>query len=203
MSAAFGIKGAIIERLQKYPFFARFTFGQSQSRQIQPEDLPYCGVYQLPEVQLPDGDANAGEPKLKSESILGVSIILSNIESEELEQALDTAFDIIMVGLLQDATFIGFRPVGTYDIEGVSRVTRQHVFGTLGSTNQVPIGELRVEMTFITRYEYPPDIVDWLKLVHLETAYPSLEEAASVQQVIVPINLPTGDDDEGSPSGSP
>jgi len=201
MSAAHNIKLGIIERLQQYPFFAKFTFGENQSRQVQPEDLPYCGVYQLPEAQKADGDLNAGEPKLRSESVIGLSIILVNIESDELETALDVAFDIVMVGLLQDATFIGFAPAGLYSIEGVSAVNRHNVFGTLGSQNELPIGELRIEITFITRYDYPPDIVDWLEHVHLETVYPSLEEAPSVQQIIVPIDLAT--DDGGSPQGSP
>jgi hypothetical protein len=196
MSAAFLIKGAIKERLQTYPFFARFTFGENRSQQVNPEDLPYCGIYQLPETQAPDGDPNAGEPRFKTDSIIGLSVILRNVESNELESALDTAFDIVMIGLLQDASFIGFHPAGSYNIEGISHVHRENVFGTLGSTNETPIGELRVELSFITRYDYPPDIVDWLKLVHLETAYPSLEKAPSVQQVIAPINLPT---DEGSP----
>jgi len=128
-------------------------------------------------------------------------VILQNIQADELENALDTAFDVIMIGLLQDPTFIGFAPAGSYSIEGIPRVRRQNVFGTIGSQNETPIGELRVEITFVTRYDYPPDVVDWLKLVVLTTAYPSLEEAPSVQQVTVPMELPT--DDEGSPGGSP
>lgn len=194
MSAAHRIQAGIIERLQQFPFFHKFTFRRNQSHQVVPNDLPYCAVYQLPETQVSDGDLNAGEPRLKSESILGISVILKNIQADELEDALDTAFDIIMVGLLTDPTFIGFEPAGGYWIEGISRVKRQHAFGSLGSTNETPIGELRVEFTVVTKYDYPPEVVDWLKLVHLETAYPSLEEAPLVQQVTVPIELPTGDE---------
>ena len=87
MSAAFGIKTAIIERLQQYPFFSTFTFRANQSQQVMPDELPYCAVYQLPEMSVADGDPNAGEPSLKSESIIGISVILRNIESDELEEA--------------------------------------------------------------------------------------------------------------------
>jgi hypothetical protein len=193
MSAARRIQHGITERLKNFPFFAKFTFRESQSYQVQPNDLPYCGIYQLPEIQTSDGDLNVGEVRLKSESIIGLSIILRNIQAEELEAALDTAFDIMMVGLLQDSTFIGFPPQGQYWIEGVSRVRRQHVFGSLGSSNETPIGELRVEFSFITKYDYPPNVKDDLELVVLETAYPSLEAYESTQQVLVPINLQFGD----------
>ncbi len=193
MSAIRNIQLGIVERLKAFPFFAKFTFRMAQAYQVQPTDLPYCGVYRLPEVQVSDGDYNAGEPRLKSEAIVGLSVILRNVQSEELEDALDIAFDIIMVGLLQDPSFIGFPPAGLYDIEGVTKVRRQNVFGSIGSTNETPIGELRLEFTFITKYDYPPNIMDDLELIHLETAYPSLEEAESVQQVTVPINFKSTD----------
>jgi hypothetical protein len=192
MSAPRKIQQGIVERLQAFPFFSKFTFRKAQSYQVQPADLPYCGVYLLPEVQTADGDWDAGEPRLKSESIVGVSVILRNIQADEMEDALDIAFDIIMKGLLQDPTFIGFRPAGLYDIEGVPKVRRQNVFGTLGSQNETPIGELRCELTFVTKYDYPPNVTDDLDLIVLETAYPSLEEYERVQQVTVPINLQSG-----------
>jgi len=192
MSEVRKIQHGIVERLKAFPFFAKFTFREAQAYQVQPTDLPYCGVYLLPETQGSDGDWNAGEPRLRSESIVGISVILRNVESDELESALDVAFDIIMRGLLQDPTFIGFAPAGLYDIEGVTRIRRQNVFGALGSQNETPIGELRAEFTFVTKYDYPPNVTDDLDLIHLETAYPSLEEADSVQQVTVPINLQTG-----------
>jgi hypothetical protein len=196
MSAAHKIQAGMIDRLKVIPFFHKFTFRRAQSYQVMPEDLPYCGVYQLPETGTADGDPNAGEPRYKSESIIGVSVILRNIEAEELEDALDVAYDVIMVGLLQDSTFIGFPPAGQYDIEGVPRVRRQNIFGSVGSANETPTGELRLEMTFTTRYDYPPEIEDWLMLVNLQTAYPSLEDVDKVQQVHVPIQLLTEEPEE-------
>lgn len=191
MSAARKIVKGVVERLRSYPFFSKFNFRTAQSYQVMPTDLPYCGVYQLPEEQSPDGDLNVAEPRFRSSSIIGISVILRNTEAEELEDALDTAFDVIAIGLLEDPTFIGFAPAGTYDIEGIARVKRTHVFGSLGSTNECPTGELRLEFTFITKYDYPPDVRDELELIHLETAYPSLEEAGKVQQVVAPVDLRT------------
>jgi hypothetical protein len=193
MSAIRKIQIGMVERLKLFPFFAKFTFRMAQSYQVQPADLPYCGIYVLPEVQTADGDGNAGEPRLKSESMIGISVILRNVQADELENALDTAFDVIMIGLLQDPTFIGFPPVGQYDIESIPKVRRQYVFGSIGSGNETPIGELRCEFSFITKYDYPPNIYDNLDLIVLETAYPSLEAYESTQQVLVPINLQTGD----------
>src|SRR5580765_5892939 len=167
MSAARNIQHGIVERLRKYPFFAKFTFRENQSYQVMPGDLPYCGVYMLPEVQSADGDLNAGPVRLKSESMIGISVIFRNVNPDELENAMDVAFDIIMIGLLQDSTFTGFPPEGQLWIEGVPRVRRQNVFGSIGSTNETPIGELRVEMTFLTKYDYAPNIIDDLELVVL------------------------------------
>jgi len=192
MSAARTIVYGISQRLQALPFFHDFTFRENQSHQVMPHELPYCAVYQLPEVSNSDGDWNAADPKFKSESIIGISVILKNIESTELEDALDGAFDVITVGLYTDAEFMALKTPSEFSIEGVSRMRRQTMFGTLGSTNETPIGELRLEMTFITRYDYPPDIRDDLNLVVLKTLYPSLEEAPSVQQVTVPMDLVTG-----------
>jgi hypothetical protein len=191
VSAARNIRDGIIERIPVLPFFRKFKIGRSQDIQIMPTDLPYVAVYLLSESGSPDGDYNAGEPKLKLESRIGISVMLKNIESNELEDALDTAHDVLMAGLLTDATFWGFQTA--YQIEGLVRMSRQLNYGQLGATNETPIGELRLELTFATRFDYPPNIVDDLKLIHLETAYPSIEERESVQQVIAPFDLTVED----------
>jgi hypothetical protein len=193
MSAARNIQLGMVERLKQFPFFSKFTFRMAQSYQVQPNDLPYFGIYMLPENQAADGAYNVGEPRLRSETTIGLSVILRNVQADELETALDTAFDVIMIGLLQDPSFIGFPPAGEYWIEGVTKVRRQYVFGNIGSNNETPIGELRVEFTFVTKYDYPPNVVDDLDLIVLETVYPSLEAYERTQQVLVPINLQTGD----------
>jgi hypothetical protein len=187
MSSARNIRDGILERLPKLPFFRTFKFSRSQAHQVMPTDLPYAAVYLMPEVGSPDGDLNASDPTFRYESNIGISVMLKNIEAEELEDALDVAYDVVMIGLLTDASFMGF--LTPYMIEGISKIRRQNVFGTLGSQNETPVGELKLDLTFVTRFDYPPNIVDELKLIHLETAYPSLERAPSTQQVIVPIDL--------------
>lgn len=191
MSSAKKIRDGILERLPKLEFFRKFKFARSQSYQVLPADLPFAAVYIMPTSSTADGDPNAGEPRFKSENVVGISVMLRNIEANELEDALDAAYDVIMIGLLTDATFFGFQT--GYYIEGISKVHRQNVFGVLGSTNETPVGELRLDMTFVTRYDYPPDIRDELELIHLETVYPSLERAASTQQVVAPIDLTAED----------
>ena len=42
------------------PFFANYTKRKNKMLQVQPDLLPYLGVYLLDETMTPDGDANAG-----------------------------------------------------------------------------------------------------------------------------------------------
>ena len=187
MSTARVIRDGILERLPQLPFFHKFKFSRAQSKQPQPTDLPFAAVFLLPEIGGPDGDYNAGEPRFRKESQIGISVMLNNIEAEELEDALDAAFDVIMIGLLTDPSFMGFKT--KYHIEGVSKYRRQNVFGVLGSSNETPTGELRLDLTFVTRTGYDPDVRDDLELIHIETVYPSMAARFSTQQVFVPIDL--------------
>lgn len=190
MSNARAIRDGIAERLPQLPFFRTFTVRTSRAYQVQPTDLPYLGIYLMGEGLASDGDPNAGEPKFKYESIIGISVMLKNIDADELEVALDTAYDVVMIGLLTDPSFMGFQT--EYAIEGVSKGTREFTYGPLGSTNETPIGELQLQLTFITRYDYPPEIVDDLRIVHLETVYPSVAEAPYVQQIVAEWDLAIG-----------
>jgi hypothetical protein len=192
MSQARVIRDGILERLQALEFFGKFHFSRSQSYQVAPEDLPYAAVYMMAETKT-DANWNTGIPDLMSDSEICISVILRNVNGEELEDALDAAHDVILISLLTDADFMNLSSASKYKIEGLRRVRRQNVFGSLGSSNETPIGELRLDMTFVTRYDYPPNIRDDLKLVHLETVYPSLERAPATQQVIVPIDLSATD----------
>lgn len=191
MSQARVIRDGILERLPQIPFFRKFVkFGMTRAYQVQARDLPYVGVYLLPDMASSDGDWNAGAPKFKHECEIGMSVIMPNIEADELENALDAAYDAITIGLLADEKFMQMGPHSKYNIEGVDRIAKSIVYGTVGNNNETAMGELQIGMTFVYRFDYPPEILDDLKTIHLETVYPSLDRAESTQQVKVVVDYP-------------
>jgi hypothetical protein len=183
------IRDGIIERLKAFPQYAQFKFGTDPSHQVQPEEVPYIGVYQMPEEMNYDGAWNETEPHFSHDADIGISVILANNDGEALEDNLDASFDLVSNGLISDPTFIGFRNI--YQIEGIKKMVRQHLFGLSGSTNEMPIGEMRLTITFTFRYVYPPTITDVLERVVITTAYPSIEKKDEVQQVFMPVEVPT------------
>jgi len=186
------IRDGILERLPQIGFFHKFKkFGFTRAYQVQPTDLPFVGVYLLPDTGRADGDANAGAPKFVHSCEIGMSVILPNIEADELENALDAAYDAITIGLLADEKFMQMGPLSKYNIEGVNHISKIITYGTVGNQNEMPIGELQLNMTFVYRFDYPPEILDILETVHLETVYPSLEKAESTQQVKLVIDIET------------
>ena len=188
------IRDAILERLPLIPFFHKFKFKRTAANQIMPEDLPCVVVHMLPETMTSDGDYNAAEPRFKHTAEIGISVVLKNIVAEELEDALDASFYVIANGLLTDATFIGFQTASK--VSGVPKMTRSHSYGNVGSTNETPVGIANIMLQFEYRYDYPPVVRDDLKLIHLETIYPSLAKKDSVQQAIMPIDLTVVDSPE-------
>jgi hypothetical protein len=192
MSQARVIRDGILERLPQLEFFRKFKkFGFTRAYQVQPTDLPYVGVYLLPDTGRADGDWNATAPHFIHHCEIGMSVILPNIEADELENALDAAYDVITIGLLADESFMQMGPLSKYNIEGVNHISKTITYGTVGNQNETPIGELQLNMTFVYRFDYPPEILDDLITVHLETVYPSLEEAEKTQQVKIVVEYET------------
>jgi len=188
------IRDGALARLKKLPFFTGFkTFRRSPMHVMQGDEMPLAAVFLLPEMMEPDGDANAGEPRFIHSAQFGFSIVIINNDDDTQENELDAAFWSIMNGLLTDASFlINCSPYPTSQpikIEGITRISRQHVYGTIGKS-ETPIAELRMQMTITYRTNWPPVVKDDLKVIHVKTAFPIEGDTASTLQVETEYDIP-------------
>jgi hypothetical protein len=154
-----------LERLQKMPWFADFTFSDNKSVQIQPQDIPFCGVYFINEANTPDGDANVGEPRFRCMTTIGFSVIVQYDAASTVGKTLDIAYQAIIRGLLSDPTFYNNKE---FKIQAFTRGMRQHVYGAIGKENEMPIAEMRFELTCdlgtITYEPFVPDILETVRI---------------------------------------
>lgn len=121
--------------------------------QLQPLDLPCLSVGIISETMTPDGDANAGDPHFMSHVTIGIGVVRGFDDTSVLDGRIDADITDIETKLLTDPTFVRLWP-GTL-FEGVIQITRRRLYPQDGETY---FCELRLEMTFETRVEYPPAI---------------------------------------------
>jgi hypothetical protein len=183
------IRDAMLQRIRLMPFFVDFAkFGRSRRLSIQPDGIPYVGVYLCDETMVPDGDYNAGDIRFTHALRIGFSVIVYNNDEDNTEDQLDGAFWALMNGLLCDATLTNLFETdipGNAVIEGFSRGTRRHFYSVTSGSEQ-PIGELQMDLTCVLRTRWAPTITDDLKVIHVETSFPiagTEEEKAGIQQV--------------------
>lgn len=138
------VRDALFDRVKAMPFFADFTFAKNKMMRVQTQDLPYCGVYLVNELLLPEGDANAGDIRLRDTARYGFSVIVIDNENEGGEETLDQAFAEITTGLLTDTTLTGFN---NKLLQGITRGERMHIYGSMALDNETPILELQFDMT--------------------------------------------------------
>ena len=182
----------LLSRVQNLPFFNGFIFTGNKSVSIQPESIPFCGVYLLQEFMAPDGDANVGQPRFRTSVRYGFSVIVQNNDPVLAEAMLDKAYQALTIGLFSDASLYNNKQ---FKIQSFIGGTRQHVFGHLSMNQESPIAELRWElMCDLGVIDYPPDVPDVLEVIHLETVYPSQDKKDTTRQVKVEYDM---DQNEG------
>jgi hypothetical protein len=192
------IRDMFFSKLVAHPFFGGFTARGSRMLQVLTNRIPYLGVYFVSEDMTPDGDLNTGEIRFLHYLKLGFSVIIVNNDPVACEAKLDQAFWTIMNTLWRDPYLMNLIDTRAYPggvgnpdnvrIEGVSRGTRRHVFGSAGLNNETPIGELQYEAIVKYGANYAPIIVDNLLLIHSETAMVradgTIPDADEVQRVV-------------------
>lgn len=183
-SYAMVVRDAIMARVTAMPFFGDFNFGTNKAEQIQPEKIPFFGIYFINEDLTPDGDANAGEPRFRSAALYGFSIIVQNNDAAAAENTLDDAFVTLINGLFTDPTLY-LNPAAR--IQAYVRGARSHQFGSAGADNAIPIAECRFTLTCdLGTIDFPPIVTDDLDTVHVTTQFPAgstPDEIESTQQV--------------------
>lgn len=170
MSEAMWLRDGILERLKGFLFFQGFYFTSNKSLQIQPQNIPFCGVYLIEETSVPDGESNVAEVRFRSSVRIGFSVIIQNNDAAKAEVILDRAYQAIARGLF------GHRSPHVYPnvkVQAFSNGLRQHVFGSVGLDNEMPIAELRYELICdLGAITYEPFVPDMLDVIHLETKVP-------------------------------
>ena len=184
------VRDAMLARAKTMTQFEGFNFSTNKAEQIQPEKIPFLGVYFISEDLLPDGDANAGEPRFRSMTVYGFSIIVQNNDAAAAENTLDDAWVLLTNGLFTDPSLY-LNPKA--QIQSYQRGTRTHQFGSTGSDNSIPIAECRFTLTIdLGVNDFPPIVPDVLSKVRLDTRYPTAgTDPDEVQQIGAEYDLPT------------
>lgn len=154
------------------------TFVRTPLLQMNPDDLPVCGVYILREKRAPDGDANAREARFIHELTLGFSgaVNIDTQKREEVMRTLEETMASIDDLVLKNIPFMRL-------IEGVIGMDRVSQYSKMAETT---LGEIRVEMTVTYRSEFTPDVPDDFLVLHVETQYPDKAHVDSgTQQITV------------------
>ena len=183
------VRDAMLARAKTMTAFAGFNFSTRKAEQIQPEKIPFLGIYFINEDLLPDGDANAGEPRFRSMTVYGFSIIVQNNDAAAAENTLDDAWVLLTSGLFSDPSLY-LNPAA--QIQSYQRGTRTHQFGSAAADNSIPIAECRFTLTLdLGVNDFPPIVPDVLSKVRLDTGYPSGADPNEIQQIGAEYDLPT------------
>jgi hypothetical protein len=166
------IRDVFYDALSSDPFFASYTCRKNKMLSVQPQLLPYLGVYIIDENMVPDGDANAGHIRFSHTLRIGFSVMIANNDQVIAEQGVDAAWWKIMNRLWPDQHIMNLLNSSNPDntrIEGVTRGVRRHVFGNAGLNNETPLAELQYDVSIFYRTGWPPIITDTLDEIDVTT----------------------------------
>jgi hypothetical protein len=165
-SYSYAIRDVFFDSLADVPFFSGYEKRKTKRLQVQPEDLPYLGVYIIDEVMAPDGDANVGTVRFVHTARIGFSVIIAMNDEELAERTIDSAFCQIMDRLWTDARVTNLFDASTSSnpnnvrVESLTRGVRRHVFGSMMLDNTTPLAELQYEVSCLYRTSWWPLITD-------------------------------------------
>jgi hypothetical protein len=166
------IRDVFYDALSSDPFFADYTKRKTKMLPVQPQLLPYLGVYILDETMLPDGDANAGTIRFTHTLRVGFSVMLANNDQVTAERMIDAAFWRIMNRIWPDPDIMNLLVSNNPDntrVESITRGSRRHVFGATGLNNETPVAELQYDVSIFFRTGWPPIITDTLDEIDIST----------------------------------
>jgi len=184
------IRDSIFAVLVTLPFFQGWKSRRCKMLPVQPENLPYLGVYIVDEDMRPDGDLNAGDIRFSHSLRLGFSVVIANNDPVAAELKLDASFWAIMNGVWRNDGLTNLLISGMEDntrIEGVARGSRKHIWGNAGLNNETPIAEMQYIATVFYRSQFAPIITDDLLLINVETVplgKDGIPPADEVQRII-------------------
>jgi hypothetical protein len=187
-SYGFDVRDTFFNVVTSDSFFAGYKKRKTKMLQVQPEALPYIGVYFIDETNTPDGDANAGMIRFSNTVRIGFSVIIANNDQDAAEAQSDKAFLRIQNLLFTDLYVMNVSHkksvpnVENVLIESIVRGTRRHVYGNPNQSNETPFVELQYEVSAFFRTEWYPDITDTLDEIHVTTGIKAGEDQAAMDQ---------------------
>jgi hypothetical protein len=187
-SWAWLMRNVLLERLKLIPPFSTdvVKFSRTNARPQQGEDIPYLGVYLIPDEELKGyGKNNIGPAQFEDQVHIGFSYIIQNNDPEICEDLLDRAHWAIM-SLLHDPdwnkwpdTMGSMRPHNPDNvmIQGITNVARRNVFGNIGKTNETPVGEMQMEWAVtLGAISFEPILPDYWESINVKAIYPWPED---------------------------
>lgn len=189
------IRNVFFDALKRDQYFANYTMRKTKRLPVQPEHLPYLGVYIVDDIMVPDGDGNAGHVRLNHTLRLGYSVMIANNNPNIAESHIDFALKRIMAVLADPFIMnmldtynphLGFDNPDNTRIESITRATRRHQFGSTGLNNETALAELQFEMSCFYREDFAPVITDDLLEIDMTTGIKigeTPDEMAQRQQV--------------------
>lgn len=189
------VRDRILLFLQQLPFFATkgFHYHTSKAIQIQPENIPFAAVYFIEETSLPSGDANIGDIRFRTTARYGISVIIQNNDSQAAEIILDAAMNAITQMFKNPKLYNWNGKPDEAKIQAFIRGARSHQFGNIGQNNELPIAELRYDLTVdLGEILYDPPVTDDFITFHVETRYPGGKDSTGIQQISAQYDIPQG-----------
>jgi hypothetical protein len=188
------VRDHLLTRLKALPFFTShgFKFSTNRSLQVQPENIPFAAIYFIEEANQPDGDSNVGDVRFQCTARYGFSVMVQNNDAEAAEAKLDEAMAAINSLFTDPRVYNWDGRDGEAKIRSFLRSGRTHMFGTIGADNEVPVAELRFDLSCdLGVVLFDPIITDDFNTFHVETRYPPGHDVG-VPQVVAQYDIPQG-----------
>ena len=171
-SFAFDIRDTFYNVVTADAFFQGFTTKKNRMLPVQPDQLPYLGVYVAGETRAPDGEANAACVRFVHTPRIIFSVVTANNDRDAAEALSDRALLKIDELLYTDLNVMNVwnrKNVEGVLIESIARATSRFIYGNAGQNNETPWIELQYEVQPTYRTEWFPDITDTLDEIDVTT----------------------------------
>ena len=181
-SKALQIHDAVYSRLTAPDAFDTAVFKtkrRTRMRKFQPDQLPALSVFLGDDLATPDVEPVAGEPHFEHNLTVGVQILLVDSDDDELFVALENNLAGALSLLLNDAAFNRQGPDAIHN--GINRMAMRRMFT---QTLEVPLAQIYAELHFRYFWDWPPNVPDDYKVLHIESRYPPGVDPTKVIQIV-------------------
>lgn len=179
MSYSMLLRDRIVSLLKQMAVFNTFQFATNRAKPIQPESLPYCGVYFMSETCQGGLEPQSGVVEQRLLVRFGFSVIILDNDRDASEYMLDRMYQAI-TSLMRMPELHSFS-APLVRVQGFTGSSRQHIFAAAGQNNETPYAELQYEMICDLGTEtFDPEITDDFEVLHVTVNYPYGSDAPPI-----------------------